>query len=124
MQKQMIEMIEQSTATALESARKIGELNQRTFDKMFQQQADLAAFFMDASARSLELMTKAKGYQDLLAGQTALMRECGERGITAVRSSIDLATESSTEYSNLAQEGFKVAQEHVAKATSSLQASV
>lgn len=124
MQKQMIEMFEQSTATALESARKIGELNQRTFDKMFQQQADLAAFFMDASARSLELMTKAKGYQDLMAGQTALMRECGERGITAVRSSIDLATESSTEYSNLAQEGFKVAQEQVTKATSSLQASV
>ena len=122
MQKQMIEMFEQSTATALESARKIGELNQRTFDKMFQQQADLAAFFMDASARSLELMTKAKGYQDLMAGQTALMRECGERGITAVRSSIDLATESSTEYSNLAQEGFKVAQEQVTKATSSLQA--
>ena len=83
MQKQIIEMFEQTTATAMESARKIGELNQRTFDKMFQQQADLAAFFMDASARGMELMTKAKGYQDLMAGQTALLRECGERGITA-----------------------------------------
>lgn len=124
MQKQMIEMFEQSTATAMESARKIGELNQRTFDKMFQQQADLAAFFMDAGARSLELMTKAKGYQDLLAGQTALMRECGERGITAVRGNIDLATESSTEYSNLTQESFKVAQEQMTEAASSLRAKI
>ncbi len=118
MQKQMIEMFEKSTETALESARKIGELNQRTFDKLFAQQAELAAFFMDASARSLELMTKAKGYQDLMAGQTALMRECSERGISAVRTSIDFANESSTEYGNLMQEGIKIAKDQVAKASS------
>lgn len=122
MQKQMIEMFEKSTETAMESARKIGELNQRTFDKLFQQQAELATFFMDASARSMELLTKTKGYQDLMAGQTALMRECGERGISAVRTSIDFANESSSEYSKLAQESFKIAQEQAAKASSSLQA--
>jgi predicted RNA-binding Zn ribbon-like protein len=102
----------------MESARKIGELNQRTFDKMFQQQAELAAFFMDASARGLEMITKAKGYQDLMAGQTALLRECGERGITAVRSGVTFATESSAEYSNMAQESFKVAQEQMAQVSS------
>jgi hypothetical protein len=118
MQKQMIEMFEKSTETTLESARKIGELNQRTFDKLFQQQAELAAFFMDAGARSLELMTKSKGYQDLLAGQTALLRECGERGIAAVRTGVSFATESSAEYGSLAEEGFKVAQEQMTKATS------
>jgi len=121
MQKQIIEMFEQSTETALESARKIGELNQRTFDKLFQQQTELAAFFMDASARSLELMTRAKGYQDLLAGQTTLLRECGERGIAAVREGMTFATESSAEYGNLAQEGIKIAQEQMAQ-VSSLQA--
>jgi hypothetical protein len=122
MQKQMIEMFEKNTEIAMESVRKIGEVNQRTFDKMFQQQTELASFFMDASARSLELMTKAKGYQDLMAGQTALMRECGERGIAAVRTSMTFATESTTEYSDLAKEGVKVAQDQMTKATSSLQA--
>jgi phasin family protein len=124
MQKQVIEMFEQSTATTMESARRIGELNQRTFDKMFQQQAELAAFFMDASVRSLELMSKAKGYQDLLAGQTSLMRECGERSISAVRSSIELATETGTEYGNLAQEGFKIAKDQMTQATANLKAAV
>ncbi len=88
MQKEIIELIEQSTETAMESARRIGELNQRTFEKMFQYQADLAAFYMDASARGLELITKAKGYQDLMAGQTALLRECGERNMAALREGI------------------------------------
>jgi hypothetical protein len=76
---------------------------------------------MDARARSLELITKAKGYQDLMAGQSALMRECGERGMAAVRSSISFATDSSTEYGNLAKENYKVAQEQMAQ-VSSLQA--
>ncbi len=123
MQKQLTEMFEKSTETAMESARKIGELNQRTFEKLFQQQAELASFFMDASARGLELMTKSKGYQDLLAGQTALMRECGERSITAVRESMTFAKESSIEYGNLAQEGIKIAKEQMTQA-STLQAAI
>ncbi len=118
MQKHMIEMFEKSTETALESARKIGALNQRTFDKLVQQQAELAAFFMDAGARSLALMTQAKGYQDLMAGQTALLRECGERGISAVRSGVEFANTSSAEYGNLAQENIKLAQEQMTQAAS------
>jgi hypothetical protein len=121
MQKQMTEMFEKSTEIVMDSARKISELNQRTFDTLFQQQSELATFFMDASARSLELMTKAKGYQDLMAGQTALMRECSERGIAAVRSNMTFATESSNQYSDLAKEGVKVAQEQMAAAASNMQ---
>ncbi len=118
MQKEMIELIEKTTETAMESARKIGELNQRTFEKLFQHQADLAAFYMDASARGLELMTKAKGYQDLIAGQTTLLRECGERNMSALRDSMAFANESSTEYGAMLQEGVKLAQEQAARASS------
>ncbi|MBM4180041.1 MAG: phasin family protein [Betaproteobacteria bacterium] len=118
MQKEIIELIEQSTETAMESARRIGELNQRTFEKMFQYQADLAAFYMDASARGLELITKAKGYQDLMAGQTALLRECGERNMAALREGMAFANESGNEYGAMFQEGVKVAREQATRATS------
>lgn len=118
MQKEMIELIEKSTETALEAARKIGELNQRTFERLFQQQADLATFYMDASARGMELATKAKGYQDLMAGQTALLRECGEHNMTALRNGMAFANESTTEYGAMFQEGIKLAQEQAAKASS------
>ncbi len=118
MQKEIIELIEQSTETAMESARRIGELNQRTFEKMFQYQADLAAFYMDAGARGLELITKAKGYQDLMAGQTALLRECGERNMAALREGMAFANESGNEYGAMFQEGLKVAREQATRATS------
>ena len=118
MQKDIIELIEKTTETAMESARKIGELNQRTFEKLFQQQADLAAFYMDAGARGLEMLAKAKGYQDLIAGQTALMRECGERNMAALRDSMAFANASTSEYGSMFQEGVKQAQEQAAKASS------
>lgn len=124
MQKEVIEMIEKTTETALESARKIGELNQRTFEKLFQRQADLAAFYMDASTRGLELITKAKGYQDLIAGQTTLLRECGERNMAALRDGVAFANESSNEYGAMIQEGVKLAQEQAARATSMVKVAV
>ena len=122
MQKDIIELIEKSTETAMASARKIGELNQRTFEKLFQQQADLAAFYVDASVRSLELMTKAKGYQDLIAGQTALLREMGERNMAALRDSFAFANESGNEYGAMFQEGVKQVQKQTAKASSLVKA--
>lgn len=115
---QVIEIIEKSNETVLEAVRKITELNLRTFDKMFQQQADLAAFYMDASTRGVELITQAKGYQDLLAGQTALARELGERGMAAMRAGMTDVYATSNEYGNLIQEGVKRAQEQVAQFSS------
>lgn len=118
MQKDVFELFEKTSASAMEASRKVGELNMRTFDRLFQQQADMAAFYMDASVRAMELFTKAKGYQDLMAGQVALLRECGERCITAARDGMAFTKESVTEYSAMTQEGIKQAQEQVAEAAS------
>lgn len=117
MQKEILSLIEKSNETVMESARKFAELNLRTFDKLFQQQVELATFYMDASARGMELITKAKGYQDLMAGQTALARECGERGIAAVRTGMSEIQSISGEYGVLVQESMNVAKQQMTEAT-------
>jgi hypothetical protein len=108
---QIVDMFTKSSETALESARKITELNLRSFDILFQRQAELAAFYMDAGTRGMELFTKAKGYEDLLAGQTALAREFSERGLAAVRTGVSDMQTVGGELGTLVQEGFKLAQE-------------
>ncbi|MDO9227869.1 MAG: phasin family protein [Pseudomonadota bacterium] len=117
MQKEVIEIIEKNNESVLESIRKITELNMRTFDKMFQQQAELAAYYMDVSSRGMDLITKAKGYQDLMAGQTAIAREIGERNLSVVRNGMTEAYATGTEYSNLVQEGVKLTKEQMAQAS-------
>lgn len=117
MQKEIIELFEKSNETVMESARRFAELNMRTFDKLFQQQVELTSFYMDASARSMELITKARGYQDLIAGQTALARECGERGIAAVRTGMTEIQSITGEYGSLVQDGMNVAKKQMTEAT-------
>ncbi len=117
MKKDVIEIIEKSNESFLESFRKLTELNMRTFDKLFQQQAELAAYYMDAGSRGVELLTKAKGYQDLMAGQTALAREIGERNLSVIRAGLTEVHATSNEYGNLFQEGINLAKEHVVQAS-------
>lgn len=117
MQKEIIELFTKSTETAIEAGRKIAELNMRTFERLMQQQADVAATYMDMATKSMNLFGKAKGVQDLIAGQAELSREFGERGMEIMRKGMAVANESGSEYTSLVQEGVKTAQERIAEAT-------
>ena len=116
--KEMFEMFEKSTQFALETARKMNELNLRSLDKVMQQQSELAGIYMDVSAKGLELAGKAKGFQDLISGQASLMRECGERYMETARKAMSQANESRGEYGALVEENMKSAQEHIARVSS------
>lgn len=117
MQKEIIELFTKSTETAIEAGRKIAELNMRTFERLMQQQADVAATYMDMTSKGMTLFSKAKGMQDLIAGQAELSREFGERSMEIMRKGLAVANESGSEYSSLVQEGVKTAQERIAEAT-------
>lgn len=117
MQKEIIDLFTKSTETAIEAGRKIAELNMRTFERLMQQQADVAATYMDMTSKGMTLFSKAKGMQDLIAGQAELSREFGERSMEIMRKGLAVANESGSEYSSLVQEGVKTAQERIAEAT-------
>lgn len=122
MQKEMIEMFSKNSESAMESAKKLGELNLRTMDRLLAQQTELANIYMDIAARSLELFGKAKGVQELVNGQAELTRECGERCMSVMRSGLTLVNESGSEYSALITEGVKSAQTQMSDVASTLKA--
>lgn len=122
MQKEMIEMFAKSSEAAMDAAKKLGELNLRTMDRLLAQQTELANIYMDITAKSLELFGKAKGVQELVNGQAELTRECNDRCMSIMRSGMTLANESGAEYSALVTEGVKTAQEQISEAASSLKA--
>ena len=122
MQKEMIEMFTKNSEAAMESAKKLGELNLRTMDRLLAQQTELANIYMDITAKSLELFGKAKGVQELVNGQAELTRECGERCMTILRSGLTLVNESGSQYGALVSEGVKAAQEQMSEAASTMKA--
>lgn len=122
MQKEMIEMFTKNSEAAMVAAKKLGELNLRTMDRLLAQQTELANIYMDISAKSLELFGKAKGVQELVNGQAELTRECGERCMTVLRNGMSMVNESGAEYGALVQAGVKTAQEQISEAADSLKA--
>lgn len=122
MQKEMIEMFTKNSEAAMESAKKLGELNLRTMDRLLAQQTELANIYMDITAKSLELFGKAKGVQELVNGQAELTRECGERCMTILRNGLTLVNESGSQYGALVSEGVKAAHEQMSETASTLKA--
>lgn len=116
MQKELAELFEQSTEAAMESARKAGALNLRVFEQAFRQQAEIATFWADVGARSLDAFLKTKGTQDLLAAQSSLLRECSEQSLESVRRGVTLMRESAEDYANLFQDNLRAAQAHTRRA--------
>ncbi len=114
MHTEMTDFFTKATVTTMDTTRKLTELNLRSFERLLQQQAEMAGIYMDIANRSLELFGKAKGMQELMQGQAELSRECGERSLENLRKGLSLVNETGAEYGELAKTGMKVAQEQYA----------
>ncbi|MGF1545984.1 MAG: phasin family protein [Thiotrichales bacterium] len=115
MQKEMFELATKMTQSVLDSAQKLSELNVKTMEKGFTQQSELMSAYFDASTKGLELMSKAKGYQDLLAGQAQLVRELGDTVMASVKQGAAVMNETRTEYAALVETNVKTAQDQIAE---------
>lgn len=116
--KEFFEVFETSMQSMLDAGKKLAELNLRTFDLAVQHQAELAGIYMDANVKGLEMAGKSKGFQDLMAGQAGLLRECGERCMESSRKAMNLVSESRSQYGELVEENMKLAQAQIARMSS------
>ncbi|MFZ5483809.1 MAG: phasin family protein [Pseudomonadota bacterium] len=121
MQNEFIDLIAKSTESGLETARKLSELNMRTFEMLLQQQSAMLNAYMDLATKSLEIAGKAKGVQELVEGQTQLGREFGERGMDLLKKNMAAMNEAGNEYGTLVQDSLKSAQSQFTTAAKAAQ---
>ena len=68
---------------------------------------------VDAGSRNLELMGKAKGLPELLAGQAKLAQEYSQQWIDGYRQTNDILSEARQAVTELVDEGMRTAQQNV-----------
>jgi len=115
--KEMIEMMNKMSQNAYETSRRLAEINQSAMEKLMAQQMELVDAWMDAGVKNLELMSKAKGYQDVAAGQAELAREYGQKMMAGCKSGAEVMTEVRDATTQLMDEAAKSAGENVKQAT-------
>jgi phasin family protein len=94
MQNQMFDAYNELAQSSFEAMRKLGEINMRATERLFQQQLDLTNTMLETSAKGTEGATKAKGYQELVSSQAKLTQEYGQEWLKNYRSAIEVLTEA------------------------------
>lgn len=136
MQNEMMNIVKQFSDSAMASAKKIGELNMKTFETLATKQADLMKSCVEMGTKNAEAVSKVKDLTELTALQQDVTRTCGEKWVanmreatemlTAVRDELTVIMEEAAKYTQVGAEqaveaGKKAATEAVEKTTAAVE---
>ncbi|MFP4160780.1 MAG: phasin family protein, partial [Ectothiorhodospira sp.] len=110
---EFFEPIHKTNQSLFENLRRLGEINQKAMDRFMTQQVDLTTDMLDVSMKQMELMTKAKGYQELVSGQTELARDYGQKLLSRYKGSQEILSEMRESMTQLMDDSVKTAEETV-----------
>lgn len=114
--KEMFELMNRMSQSAYDTSRRLAEINQAALEKLMAQQMELVDAWMEAGTRNLELMSKAKGYQEVVSGQADLAREYGQKVLAGCKSGSEVVTEARDSAVKLMDEAARSAGEEVRQA--------
>ncbi len=137
MQNDMMNIAKQFSESALASAKKLGELNLKTFETLSTKQAELVKSCVEMGTKNAEAVSKVKDLNELATLQQEVTRSCSEKWmanmreatefLTSVRDELTAIMEEAAKYTKSSTEqmveaGKKTATEVAAKATEFTQA--
>ena len=117
MQNEYLEMVNQFNENVFASAKRLGELNMRTFEQFAAKQAQVMNDCLESSAKQYELMTSAKDYKDAVAAQSELLKGCNDKFMANLRETAELMNALREEYSGMVEEAVKYTSQSVEKAS-------
>lgn len=116
MQKELLEMVNEFNENVFASAKRLGDLNMRTFELFANKQAEIINSCLESSAKQYEVLTTAKDYKEAMAAQSALLKGCNEKFLANMRDTADMMTSVREELSGLVEDAVKYTSESVEKA--------
>ena len=95
--KETIDAVNEFAGNGYQSLRRLGEINQRAFDRMVDKQVSLMNIWMDAGMQQIKLASEAKGLQDLMTGNLTLTKTVAEKLMAENRDTLEMAAETRDE---------------------------
>ncbi len=118
--KEIFEMMNKMGESAIDTSRRLAEINQSAMEKLMAQQMELMDAWMEAGVKNLELMGKAKGYQEVVSGQADVAREYGQKVLAGCKNGSELLSEARDSSTKVVDEAVRSAGEKVKQATSTV----
>ena len=107
MQNDMFKSIETLNKAAIESAKRLGDINMRTFEKLAQRNIEVVSDYLDGSVQQLKLMGESKDIQAAAKEQARLGAELNEKFVEHAKKTAEVLNEVKGELTDWAQDGMK-----------------
>jgi len=116
MQNELLEMVNQFNANMLASAKRLGDLNMRTFEQLASKQAAVFNDCLESSAKQYEVLTTAKDYKAAMVAQGELLKGCNEKFLANMRDTAEMMAAVREELTGMVEEAVKYTNSTVEKA--------
>lgn len=103
----MMNIVKKFSDDAMESAKKIGDLNMKTFEELTGKQTDLVKSFVEMSTKNAEAATKVKDMGELASLQQETVTAYNDKLITSMREATDVLTAARDELVSIMEEAAK-----------------
>ena len=107
MQNDILKNIEALNKAAIESAKRLGDINMRTLEKLAQRNIAAAADYLHGSVQQLKLMGESKDIQAAAKEQARLSTELNEKFVEHAKKTAEFLNEVKGELTDWAQDGVK-----------------
>ncbi len=109
MQNDILKNIETLNKAAVESAKRLGDINMRTMEKLAERQIAVAADYLEGSVQQLKLMGESKDVQVAVKEQARLSTELNEKFVAHAKKTAEVLNEVKDELTGWAKDGMKAA---------------
>ncbi len=107
MQNDLLKNIEILNKAAIESAKRLGDINLRTMERLAQRHIEATADYLEGGVRQLALMGESKDIQAAVKDQATLSAELNEKFVEHAKKTAEVLNEVKGELTDWAQDGIK-----------------
>lgn len=105
MQNDILKNIETLNKATIEAAKRLNDINMRTFEKLAQRNIEAVADYLDGSMQQLKVMGESKDMQAAAKEQARLGTELNEKFVTHAKKTAEVLNEVKGEINDWAKDG-------------------
>ena len=115
MNNEALEFYKELTEQTVQSVKRLGELNMRTFETLAAKQVEMLQSCVDAGVKQSQLLSKSRDMQEFMSAQAELSNTCAEHFSKNMTETADIMKTAQEELSGLVEESIADAKSNVAK---------
>jgi len=103
----MIDVMKQFNENAVNAAKRVGDLNMKTFETLTAKQSEIMSFGIEVGSKNAESLAKTQDPQEAFALQQEVIKTYADKMAASMNESAELLAEARNEWTAIAEESAK-----------------